>query len=215
MKKDIRSLDVQNLLLARETPQGGDPDNKPSRKAAMDAVRTLIRWAGDDPMREGLIETPDRVARAFEEFFQGYGEDPAEILGKTFEQPQGYDEAVVLRDIAYSSHCEHHIMPFTGKVHIAYLPDRFVAGISKLARVVEVFAKRLQIQEKMTAEIAEAIYTHLQPKGVIVVAHGVHECMTIRGVNKPGVNMVTLQALGVYQQDAQKRKEVLELIGRD
>lgn len=197
--------------LLKSIHQLGD-NIKPSQEQAMEAVRTLIRYAGDDPDREGLIETPDRVVRAFDEFFRGYAEDPAEILGKTFEQPSGYHDVVILRDISYESHCEHHIMPFTGKVHIAYLPNKMVAGISKLARVVEVYAKRLQIQEKMTAEIASAIYQHLSAKGVIVVAEGVHECMTNRGVHKQDVNMITLQALGLYEHDVVKREEVLRLI---
>ncbi len=200
---------VTNLI--ESIHQLGD-HKKPSAEQAMDAVRTLIRYAGDDPDRDGLIETPDRVVRAFEEFFRGYAEDPAEILGKTFDQPPAYQDVVILRDIAYESHCEHHIMPFTGKIHIAYLPNKMVVGISKLARVVEVFAKRLQIQEKLTSEIATAIFEHLQPKGVIVVAEGVHECMTIRGVHKPGVSMITIQALGAYENDTAKREEVLRLI---
>ena len=189
-----------------------DRPQQPSVDEAMEAVRTLIRYAGDDPAREGLIDTPDRVVRAFEEFYSGYREDPAEILGRVFEQPAGYQDVVILRDISYESHCEHHMMPFTGKAHIAYLPDKMVVGISKLARVVEIFAKRLQIQEKLTTEIASAIYDHLGAKGVIVLVEGVHECMTTRGVHKPGVNMITMQALGLYQHDIAKREEVLRLI---
>jgi GTP cyclohydrolase IA len=186
--------------------------DRPSYDEACQAVRILLRYAGDNPAREGLVDTPDRVVRAYDEFFRGYGESPAEILGRNFEQPQGYDQAVILRDIAYVSHCEHHIMPFVGKAHIAYLPKDKVVGISKLARVVEVFAKRLQIQEKLTAEIAQAIYRHLDARGVLVLLDGVHECMTLRGVEKPGVNMVTLQALGLYQTDAAARDAVLKLL---
>lgn len=187
---------------------------RPSYEQACDAVRVLIRYAGDDPLREGLIDTPDRVVRAYDEFFQGYHEDPAEILGKSFAQPAGYQDVVILRDIPYASHCEHHIMPFVGKAHIAYLPSDSVVGISKLARVVDVFAKRLQIQEKMTAEIAQAIFTHMRPRGVLVVVDGAHECMTLRGVKTPDVNMVTVQALGTYADDPVARENVLRLLGR-
>lgn len=208
----MSNKDLKSAARIHDFAAKTDHAAKPSRAEAMEAVKTLIRFAGDDPLREGLIETPDRVVRAYEEFFTGYQEDPQEILGKTFEQPSGYHDVVILRDIPYESHCEHHIMPFIGKMHIAYLPNKMVVGISKLARVVEVYSKRLQIQEKLTAEVAESIYQHLQPKGVIVMAEGVHECMTLRGVHKPGVNMVTLQALGVYETDPQKRQEVLNLL---
>ncbi|HET6582936.1 MAG TPA: GTP cyclohydrolase I FolE [Nannocystaceae bacterium] len=187
---------------------------RPSREEAMQAVRTLICWAGDDPEREGLRGTPDRVVRSYEEFFAGYGEDPVEILSRTFQEINGYDEVVVLKDIPFESHCEHHMVPIVGKAHIGYLPDQRVVGISKLARVVEVFARRLQIQEKMTAEIAAAISRTLQPKGVAVVIDATHECMTTRGIHRPGVGMVTSQMIGVFRDDPSTRREFLALIGR-
>ncbi len=164
---------------------------RPTREEAEEAVRTLIRWAGDDPAREGLLGTPDRIVRSYREFFSGYDEDPIALLQRTFEETNGYDEIVALRDIRFESHCEHHIAPIIGKVHIAYLPDKRVVGISKLARLVDVFAKRLQIQEKMTAQIANTLDDVLQPKGVAVVIEAAHQCMTTRGVHKPGVTMVT------------------------
>src|SRR6266498_3109717 len=171
------------------------PVARPSRVEAEAAVRTLIRWAGDDPDREGLVGTPARVVRAYEEWFAGYFEDPREYLKRTFEEVAGYDEIVMLKDIRFESHCEHHIAPIIGHVHIAYLPSNRVVGISKLARLVEVYAKRLQIQEKMTAQIANAIDEVLQPKGVAVVIEAAHQCMTTRGVHKPGVSMVTSRML--------------------
>ena len=186
---------------------------RPSRAEAEEAVRTLLRWAGDDPMREGLLGTPDRVVRSYEEFFAGYGEDPVEILQRTFEETDGYDEMIVLRDIRLESHCEHHMVPIIGKAHVAYLPDKRVVGISKLARVVEVYAKRLQIQEKLTAQIANTIHTVLQPRGVAVVIEAQHECMTTRGVHKPGVSMVTSRMLGAFREDAMTRREFLAMIG--
>src|SRR5712672_3574116 len=186
---------------------------KPSRSEAEEAVRTLIRWAGDDPMREGLVGTPGRVARAFEEFFAGYDEDPVALLQRTFEETDGYDEMVVLRDIRFESHCEHHIAPIIGKVHIAYLPSNRVVGISKLARLVEVYAKRLQIQEKMTAQIANTLDEVLQPKGAAGVIEAAHQCMTTRGVHKPGVTMVTSRMLGEFRTDPLSRREVLSMIG--
>ena len=185
---------------------------RPSRAEAEDAVRTLIRWAGDDPDREGLIGTPDRVVRSYEEFFAGYELDPVEILHRTFEETEGYDEMVVLRDIRLESHCEHHMVPIIGKVHVAYLPDRRVVGISKLARVVEVFAKRLQIQEKLTSQIANAINDVLQPKGVAVVIEAAHQCMTTRGVHKPGVTMITSRMLGAFRDSPATRREFMALI---
>jgi GTP cyclohydrolase IA len=187
--------------------------SRPTRDQAMDAVRTLIRWAGDDPSREGLLGTPDRVVRAYEEFFSGYAEDPVQLLHRTFEEISGYDEIVLLKDIRFESHCEHHIAPIIGKAHVAYLPDSRVVGISKLARLVEVYAKRLQIQEKMTAEIANTIDEVLRPKGVAVVIEAAHQCMTTRGVHKPGVNMVTSRMLGAFRTDATTRREVLAMIG--
>jgi GTP cyclohydrolase I len=189
------------------------PIHRPSREEALEAVRTLIRWAGDDPEREGLIGTPDRVTRSYEEFFSGYEEDPVALLQRTFEETDGYDEIVMLKDIRFESHCEHHIAPIIGKVHIAYLPSNRVVGISKLARLVEVYAKRLQIQEKMTAQIANTIDEVLQPKGVAVVIEAAHQCMTTRGVHKPGVSMVTSRMLGVFRTDPTTRREVLTMIG--
>ena len=186
---------------------------RPSRDEALAAVRTLIRWAGDDPEREGLIGTPDRVVRSYEEFFSGYDEDPVALLHRTFEEMGGYDEIVMLKDIRFESHCEHHIAPIIGKVHIAYLPSNRVVGISKLARLVEVYAKRLQIQEKMTAQIANTIDEVLRPKGVAVVIEAAHQCMTTRGVHKPGVSMVTSRMLGTFRTDPTTRREVLTMIG--
>lgn len=187
---------------------------RPSRDEALAAVRTLIRWAGDDPDREGLRGTPDRVVRSYDEFFAGYAENPLEILQRTFSEISGYDEVVVLKDIPFESHCEHHMVPIVGKAHVGYLPDRRVVGISKLARVVDIFARRLQIQEKMTAEIATTILAALQPRGVAVVVEATHECMTTRGIHRPGVSMVTSQMLGVIRDDASTRREFLALIGR-
>ncbi|MBI2240396.1 MAG: GTP cyclohydrolase I FolE [Magnetospirillum gryphiswaldense] len=185
---------------------------KPSREQAEEAVRTLIRWAGDDPDREGLVGTPDRVVRSYEEFFAGYDLDPGEMLARTFEETDGYDEMVILRDIRLESHCEHHMVPIIGKCHVAYLPDRRVVGISKLARVVEVFAKRLQIQEKLTAQIANTINEVLQPKGVAVIIEAAHQCMTTRGIHKPGVTMVTSRMLGVFRDNPATRKEFMSLV---
>lgn len=190
------------------------PTHKPSREEAEAAVRTLIRWAGDDPNREGLFDTPARVARAYEEFFEGYESDPEDILRRTFEEVEGYDEVVLLRDIRIESHCEHHMVPIIGKVHIAYLPKRRVVGISKLARVAEIYAKRLQIQEKMTAQIANAIDSVLEPKGVAVVIEAAHQCMTTRGIRKPGVTMVTSRMLGAFRKNSDTRREFLHLIGQ-
>ncbi len=192
-------------------PKGGAA-KRPSRTEAEDAVRTLIRWAGDDPEREGLLGTPDRVARSYEEFFEGYEQDPMEILRRTFEETDGYDEMVLLRDIRLESHCEHHMVPILGKAHVAYLPDRRVVGISKLARVVNIYAHRLQIQEKLTAQIANTINEVLQPKGVAVVIEAAHECMTTRGVHKPGVTMVTSRMLGAFRDDPSTRREFMALI---
>src|SRR5579885_3486152 len=186
---------------------------RPTREAAEAAVRVLIEWAGDDPLREGLKGTPARVVRAFEEFFSGYGTDPVELLQRTFEETDGYDEMVVLKDIRFESHCEHHLAPIIGKAHVAYLPQQRVVGISKLARLVEVYAKRLQIQEKMTAQIANTLDEVLQPKGVAVVIEAAHQCMTTRGVHKPGVTMVTSRMLGAFRTDPSSRREVLSMIG--
>ena len=185
---------------------------RPSRAQTEAAVRTLIRWAGDDPDREGLLGTPSRVARAYEEWFAGYFEDPREYLKRTFEEVGGYDEIVLLRDIRFESHCEHHIAPIIGRVHIGYLPRNRVVGISKLARLVEVYAKRLQVQEKMTAEIAACIQSVLKPHGVAVVVEGVHECMTTRGVHKSDVSMVTSRMLGVFRDNPETRNEFFAAI---
>lgn len=191
----------------------GDPSARPSREEAEEAVRTLLRWAGDDPTREGLLGTPDRVVRAYEEWFAGYAEDPVEILQRTFEETGGYDEMVVLRDIRFESFCEHHMAPIIGVAHVGYLPDKRVIGISKLARIVEVYAKRLQIQEKMTAQVANAINRVLMPRGVAVVVQATHQCMTTRGVHKPGVDMVTSQMLGEFRDNIGTRREFLAMIG--
>jgi len=187
--------------------------NRPSRDEAEAAIKLLIRWAGDDPEREGLLGTPERVARAYEEFFAGYTEDPVQMLERTFEETDGYDEMVVLRDIRLESHCEHHMVPIIGKAHVAYLPGKRVVGISKLARVVEVYAKRLQIQEKLTAQIANTIQTVLQPRGVAVVIEAAHQCMTTRGIHKPGVTMVTSRMLGMFREDPRTRQEFMAMIG--
>ena len=203
-------MDDQITLPAELRPATASP--RPSRAEAEDAVRVLLRWAGDDPTREGLVGTPERVVRAYEEFFAGYDQDPADILHRTFEETEGYDEIVLLRDIRLESHCEHHMVPIIGKVHVAYLPDRRVVGISKLARVVEIFAKRLQIQEKLTSQIANTINEVLQPKGVAVVIEAAHECMTTRGVHKPGVTMVTSRMLGAFRNNPATRREFMALI---
>ena len=186
---------------------------RPNRQQARDAVETLIRWAGDDPAREGLRGTPDRVVRAYEEFFAGYQVDPLELLTRTFEEVEGYDEMVLLRDIRFESHCEHHLAPIIGRAHVAYLPRQRVVGISKLARVVEAYAQRLQIQEKMTAQIANTIQEVLNPKGVAVVIEATHQCMTTRGVHKPGTSMVTSRMLGLFRSNASTRREFLALVG--
>lgn len=193
--------------------QSIDQEHRPSRAEAEQAVRTLLRWAGDDPTREGLLGTPGRVARAFEEWFAGYERDPVDYLQRTFEEVENYDEMVVLRDIRFESHCEHHLAPIIGRAHIGYLPSGRVVGISKLARVVELYAKRLQIQEKMTAQIANSIAEVLQPEGVAVVLEATHQCMTTRGVHKSGVTMVTSRMLGAFRDNPSTRREFLTLIG--
>jgi GTP cyclohydrolase IA len=187
--------------------------SKPSRDAAQAAVRTLLQWAGEDPDREGLLGTPERVVRAYEEWFAGYNEDPVELLQRTFEETAGYDEMVVLRDVRFESHCEHHIAPIIGTVHVAYLPATRVVGISKLARVIDVYAKRMQIQEKLTAQIANTIEDVLQPKGVAVVVTAQHQCMTTRGVHKTGVSMVTSRMLGAFRDNEATRREFLAIVG--
>ena len=177
------------------------------------AVRTLIRWAGDDPAREGLADTPGRVARAYREYFRGYAEDPGIHLARVFEDVGGYDEIVLLRDIPFQSHCEHHLAPIIGKAHIAYLPGQWVVGISKLARVLHGYARRLQVQERLTAEVADAIWEGLKPLGVAVVIEASHACMTARGVSTPGVSMTTSRMMGVFRSDEKARREVLALMG--
>jgi GTP cyclohydrolase IA len=185
---------------------------KVSQAAAEEAVRTLLAWAGENPARDGLIDTPKRVVEAYRDWFSGYAIDPREYLGRTFEEMAGYDELVVLRDIEFESHCEHHMAPIIGRAHVGYLPTNKVVGISKLARVVDVFARRFQVQEKMTAEIARCINDVLQPRGVGVVIEGVHECMTTRGVHKRGVSMITSKMLGTFRSDARTRNEFLTFI---
>jgi GTP cyclohydrolase I len=185
---------------------------KPSREAAEAAIRTLLLWAGEDPNREGLHDTPARVVRSYEEFFRGYSEDPVALLARTFEEIEGYDEMVVLRDIRVESHCEHHMVPIIGRAHVAYLPGSRVVGISKLARVVDAYAHRFQIQEKLTAQIANTISEVLQPRGVAVVIEANHQCMSTRGVHKPGASMVTSRMLGAFRDDPSTRKEFLAMI---
>ena len=191
------------------------PVTRPTREEAEEAVRVLLRWAGDNPDREGLLGTPDRVVRSYEEFFAGYQDDPAEILKRTFEEVDGYDEVVMLRDIRLESYCEHHMVPIIGRVHIGYLPDKRVVGISKLARVVDAYAKRLQIQEKLTAQIANTLQEVLQPRGVAVVIEAAHQCMTTRGVHKSDVTMVTSRMLGAFRDNGETRREFLTMIGRN
>jgi GTP cyclohydrolase I len=188
---------------------------RPSRKKAEEAIHTLLLWAGDDPRREGLVDTPSRVARAYEDWFIGYKQDPVEYLKRTFEEVEGYDEMIILRDIGFESHCEHHMAPIIGKAHVGYLPRNKVVGISKLARVVEAFARRFQVQEKMTAQIANCIEDVLKPKGVGVVIEAVHQCITTRGIHKTDVSMVTSQMLGTFRKDARTRAEFLRMIDGD
>jgi len=188
------------------------PSDRPSRAEVEDAVRTILRWTGDNPDRDGLRETPQRVTRAFEEYFRGYDEDPEAILSKTFEETEGYDEMIVLRGIRFESHCEHHMAPIIGRAWVAYIPNGRVVGISKLARVVEVYAKRLQIQEKMTAQIANAIDNVLHPQGVGVVLKAEHFCMTARGIMKPGTDLVTSRMLGCFRDNPVTRQEFLSII---
>lgn len=200
-------------MTAKKTLSIAANNPKPSREEAEEAVRTLLRWSGDDPSREGLLDTPKRVVKAYDEWFAGYGVDPVEILQRTFEETDGYDEMVLLKDIRFESFCEHHMAPIIGVAHVAYLPENRVVGISKLARVIEVYAKRLQIQEKMTAQVANTFNEVLQPKGVAVVIEAAHQCMTTRGVHKPGVTMVTSRMLGAFRDDPSTRREFLAMIG--
>lgn len=196
-----------------ETTIGASLDKtRPTREQAEEAVRTLLRWAGDDPDREGLVGTPDRVVRSYEEFFAGYHNDPIAMLERTFEETDGYDEVVLLKDIRLESHCEHHMVPIIGKAHIAYLPKNRVVGISKLARVLETYSKRLQIQEKLTAQVANTLWEVLEPHGVAVIIEAAHQCMTTRGVKKPGVTMVTSRMLGAFRDNPETRRELLMLL---
>ncbi len=199
---------------SRLIPAPSDSATRPTREEAESAVRTLLRWACDDPLREGLTDTPARVVRAYEEWFEGYHVDPVALLERTFEEVDGYDEIVLLRDIRFESVCEHHMAPIIGRAHVAYLPGNRVVGISKLARVVDAFAKRLQIQEKMTAQIANTINEVLQPRGVAVVIEATHQCMTTRGVHKTGTSLVTSRMLGAFRDDPSTRRELLSMIGR-
>ncbi len=195
--------------------RAADQDNRPQRPTraeAEEAVRVLIAWAGDDPTREGLVETPARVARAYEEFFAGYEEDPEEILSRTFEEVEGYNDMVMLRDIDLESHCEHHMVPILGKAHVAYVPTHRIVGISKLARVMEIFAKRLQTQETMTVQIGETIQKMLEPAGVAVLIEAKHQCMTTRGVHKPNVAMITSHFTGVFQEDVRMERRFLSMV---
>jgi GTP cyclohydrolase I len=198
--------------LSKKSKNISNSDSKPSWDEAKEAVKTLIRWAGDDPTREGLVDTPDRVLRSYKEFFAGYDTDAEKILLRTFEDTDGYDEMVLLKDIRFESHCEHHMVPIIGVAHVAYLPSNKVVGISKIARVVDVYSKRLQIQEKMTSQIANVINKVLQPKGVAVVIEGDHECMGTRGAYKPEASMITSKMLGAFRDDGSTRREFLSLI---
>jgi GTP cyclohydrolase I len=203
MTSNVRALERVKLLHT--------PSDRPDRAEVEAAIRTLIEWTGDDPDRDGLAETPSRVARAFEEFFAGYGQDPVEILQKTFEEIEGYDEMIALRGIRFESHCEHHMAPIIGQAWVAYVPNGRVVGISKLARVVEVYARRLQIQEKMTAQIANTINDVLKPQGVGVIIKASHHCMTTRGVNKPDSDLVTSRMLGCFRDNPLTRQEFLSM----
>ena len=187
--------------------------NKPTREDAEKAVHTLLRWAGDDPTREGLVDTPKRVATAFEDWFSGYDQDPEAYLARTFEEIEGYDDMVILKDIRFESHCEHHLAPIIGRAHVGYMPTSRVVGISKLARVVEAFSRRLQVQEKMNSQIANFIQKVLEPKGVAVVIEAAHQCMTTRGVHKTGVTMVTSSMIGAFRENSDTRREFLAVIG--
>ena len=198
--------------IVKNFPVLDDASGRPTQKEAEDAVRVLLRWAGEDPQREGLLDTPARVAKSYRELFSGYELAAEDVLGRTFEEVAGYDEMIVLRDIEFESHCEHHMAPIIGRAHVGYLPDGKVVGISKLARVVDVYARRFQVQEKMTAQIAQCIQDVLQPRGVAVGVDGAHECMTTRGVHKRGVSMVTSKMLGTFRDDARTRAEFLRFI---
>jgi GTP cyclohydrolase I len=204
-----RPAGPENGDLVGDLPKVRVPDE------VAEAVRTLIRWSGDDPTREGLLDTPQRVARAWKEYCAGYGDDPAHHLSRIFEEVGGYEDIVLLKDIPFQSHCEHHMAPIIGKAHIAYLPSNRVVGISKLARVLHAYARRLQVQERLTAEVANCIWDHLKPLGVAVVIEASHACMTARGVRTPGVAMTTSRMMGLFRDDDRSRKEVLSLMGLD
>ena len=205
-------LNSDSLRKGVSVPQRSKGQTRPSSAEAEEAVKTLIRWAGDDPDREGLVGTPERVVRAYREFFRGYEEDPVEILSRTFEETDGYDEMVLLRDVTLESHCEHHMVSILGVAHIAYFPRHRVVGISKLARVLDIYARRLQIQEKLTAQVANTVQKVLEPRGVAVVINAQHQCMTTRGVHKPSVSMVTSRMLGCFRDDPATRQEFLSMI---
>jgi GTP cyclohydrolase I len=211
-------LGCEEDIMSEASPEDGDLIGRDGKIVVpphvAEAVRTLIAWAGDDPGREGLVDTPRRVARAWREYCAGYGEDPSVHLSRIFEEVGGYDEIVLLKDIPFQSHCEHHMAPIIGRAHIAYLPRDHVVGISKLARVLHGFARRLQVQERLTAEVADCIWNHLKPLGVAVVIEASHACMTARGVRTPGVAMVTSRMMGVFRDDDRSRKEVLALMGQ-
>jgi GTP cyclohydrolase IA len=203
---------IKKLPRSAGEPQQRGNVSKPTQEQAEDAVRTLLAWAGDDPSREGLLDTPKRVVKAYREFFSGYNEDPHEALSKTFEDVGGYDDIVMLRDIEFNSHCEHHIVPFIGRAHVAYLPTHAVVGISKLARVVEIYARRLQTQETMTAQIAKTIHEALDPRGVAVLIEAVHQCMSLRGVNKRNVATITSQFTGEFKSNPVLQARFMELV---
>ncbi len=206
--EEMNKIDPKALIESESSPI-----ERPSVSEAEEAVRTLLRWAGDDPEREGLTDTPGRVVRAYRQWFRGYEEDPVAMLQRVFEEVEGYDEMVVLRDIRFESYCEHHLAPIIGKAHVGYLPSHRVVGISKLARLVDAFAKRLQVQEKLTAQIATTLMEVLEPRGAAVVLEAEHHCMSTRGVHKPGVSMVTSTMLGTFREDHRTRKEFMDIIG--
>jgi GTP cyclohydrolase I len=211
-KRNPMDAIVKKIPTASQKLGAGPDIKKPTRVEAEEAVRTLIAWAGDDPSREGLADTPERVVNAYREFFKGYDECPIEVLSRTFDDVGGYDDIVMLRDIDLYSHCEHHMVPFIGKAHVAYMPDRAVVGISKLARVVEIYARRLQTQETMTAQIADTIDSVLKPNGVAVMIEAVHQCMSIRGVQKPNVTTITTQFTGIFKSDQSQQDRFLSLV---
>ena len=212
--KEEHIVSPDDHISAKSSPSNSSANTHPTRSEAEEAVRTLIKWMGDDPTREGLIDTPKRVINSYAELFSGYTQDPSEILERTFEETDGYGDIVLLKDIRVESYCEHHLIPITGVAHVAYIPENRVVGISKLARTVELFSKRLQIQEKLTSQVANAINDTLKPKGVAVLIEAEHGCMTTRGVHKPGVNMVTKTLIGCFKENPDLRTEFLSLIKR-